>query len=82
MLKVLIVEDEDIIRRGLVYTIDWLSMGWMAVGAAADGIEGLEMIKKHAPDLVLTDIIMPRLNGMEMLEAAKRENLPLFKSIS
>lgn len=81
MLKVLIVEDEEIIRRGLVYTIDWLSMDCMVVGAAENGREGLEMMQQHEPDIVVVDIIMPEMTGIEMLEAAK--NLPVqpFKSI-
>lgn len=81
MLKVLIVEDEDIIRQGLMYTIDWLSLGWMVVAAAADGQEGLTLIKEHKPDLVLTDIIMPKMNGIEMLETARKEKLSAFRSV-
>lgn len=71
MLKVLIVEDEEIIRRGLVYTLDWLSMNCMVVGAAETGKEGLEMLQTFEPDIVIADIIMPEMSGIEMLEAAK-----------
>ena len=81
MLKVLIVEDEDMIRKGLAYTIDWLSMDCMIVGDAENGKVGLAMIKKHRPDIVILDIIMPEMNGIEMLEMAKNLNLPPFKSI-
>lgn len=70
MLKVLIVEDEDIIRKGLVYAIDWLSMECVVVDAACDGREGLEKILQHRPELVITDIKMPRMNGIEMIERA------------
>ncbi len=79
MLKVLIVEDEDIIRNGLVHTINWLEMGCSVVGAARDGIQGLEMIMKYSPDFVITDIKMPRLGGIEMLNLAQKERS--FKSI-
>lgn len=69
MLKVVIVEDEEIIRKGLVYTIDWLSMGCLIVGEACDGIQGLKLIQEQKPDLVITDIKMPVMNGLEMLES-------------
>jgi two-component system response regulator YesN len=81
MLKVLIVEDEEIIRRGLVYTIDWLSMDCMVVGAAENGKEGLAMLEQYEIDLVIADIIMPRMNGIEMLEKAKSMEIKPFKSI-
>jgi len=68
MLKVLIVEDEDIIRKGLVLTIDWLSMGCVVAGAADNGADGLKLIEEHKPDLVITDIKMPVMDGIEMLE--------------
>lgn len=73
MLKVLIVEDEDIIRKGLCYTIDWLSMGYILVGDSANGLEGLEKIKELRPDVVIADIKMPKLNGIDMISEAKKE---------
>lgn len=79
MLKVLIVEDEDIIRKGLVYTINWLEMNCSVIGAAQNGAEGLEMIRSLSPDLVLTDIRMPRMDGLEMVKKAQESNF--FKVI-
>ena len=58
MLNLVIVEDEEIIRRGLVCTIDWLKMGAKVVGEAANGKEALEVIKATKPDVILTDIKM------------------------
>jgi len=81
MLKVLIVEDEEIIRRGLVYTIDWLSMDCMVVGAAENGKEGLVMLEKYEIDLVIADIMMPEMSGIEMLEIARSMAIKPFKSI-
>jgi len=81
MLKVLIVEDEEIIRRGLVYTIDWMSMDCMVVGAAENGKEGLAMLEQYEIDLVIADIIMPIMTGIEMLEAAQKLRIKPFKSI-
>lgn len=48
MYKVLIVEDEDIIRNGLTYMVDWPKLNCIVVGRAADGIEGLAKIKEPA----------------------------------
>lgn len=73
MLKVLIVEDEDIIRKGLVYTIDWLSMNCVVVADAKDGEEGLEKILEIKPDVVITDIRMPKMDGIEMVRRAQKE---------
>jgi len=81
MLKVLIVEDEEIIRRGLVYTIDWMSMDCMVVGAAENGKDGLAMLQQYEIDIVIADIIMPIMTGIEMLEAAQSMDIKPFKSI-
>ena len=75
MLHILIVEDEEIIRSGLQYTIDWLSMDACVIGSAANGQEGLEMIKQLTPDIVLTDIRMPVLDGLEMIRQAQELGL-------
>ncbi|HYE81991.1 MAG TPA: response regulator [Clostridia bacterium] len=74
MLKVLIIEDEDIIRKGLVHTIDWLSMGCIIAGDADSGLEGLKLIEEHKPDLVITDIKMPVMDGITMLKQALANN--------
>lgn len=79
LLKVIIVEDEDIIRKGLVSTLDWVEMDCMVVADAKDGIEGLEMILELKPDVVITDIKMPRLDGIGMLRQAS--SMLRFKSI-
>ncbi len=73
MLKVLIVEDEDIIRKGLAYTIDWLSLGFVLCGEASNGEEGLNKIRELEPDVVIADIMMPKLNGIEMIRKARED---------
>ena len=81
MIKVLVVEDEDIIRRGLIGTIDWLSAGYTVVGEAVNGKDGLEKIEEYKPDLVITDIRMPVMDGLEMLREAQEKNLKFEKII-
>ena len=57
MLRILIAEDEGIIRKGLVYTVDWLSMDCVVVAEAANGREGLEKILEYRPDVVIYDVL-------------------------
>ncbi|MBM7599192.1 two-component system response regulator YesN [Virgibacillus halotolerans] len=68
MYKVLIVEDESIIRKGLSYKVNWLENNCFVVGNAADGKDGLIKIKELKPDIVITDIRMPFKDGIQMLE--------------
>lgn len=70
--RVLIVEDEEIIRLGLVSTVDWLSMQCSVVGTAEDGDVGLKMIQELQPDIVIADIRMPGMNGMDMIEEGRK----------
>ena len=79
MLRVLIAEDEEMIRKGLVYTTDWLSMDCVVVAEAADGRDGYEKILEYRPDVVITDICMPFMAGIEMIKKASEQ--VRFKSI-
>ena len=71
MFKVIIIDDEEIIREGLRTVIDWESLGCTIIGEAVDGDDGLEMVKSNEPDIVFTDIRMPGLNGLEMISKIK-----------
>lgn len=73
LLKVVVVEDEEIIRKGMIFSINWLDMECIVAGSAQDGQEGLEVIRRVQPDVVLTDILMPRMSGLEMIEQALTE---------
>lgn len=73
MYKVLIVEDEDIIRKGLAYKVNWLHYDCNVVGKAVDGVDGLAKIKELQPDIVITDIRMPFKDGIQMLEESRSE---------
>ncbi len=67
MIDVVIVEDETYIRRGMVVTTPWESLGCRVVGEAGDGREGYDLIRRLKPDIVITDVDMPVLDGIEML---------------
>jgi two-component system, response regulator YesN len=71
MFKILIIDDEEIIREGLRSVIDGASFGCILVGEAEDGDEGIEMVGSLKPDIVFTDIRMPGLNGLEMISKIK-----------
>lgn len=79
MLRVLIAEDEDIIRKGLIFTTDWLGMNCVVAAEAANGQEGLEKILECRPDIVIADIHMPLMDGIEMIRRASET--VKFKSI-
>lgn len=72
MLKVLVVDDEAVVRRGIALGVDWASMGCVVVGEAANGEEGLLAAERYSPNLVITDIRMPKLDGIEMLRELRR----------
>ena len=73
MLKVVVIEDEELVRRGIVMAVDWASVDCEGVGEASNGEAGLELIARERPDIVVTDIRMPRMDGLEMLRRLREE---------
>lgn len=78
MYGLLIVDDEDTIRNGLAHTIDWNSMGFKVVGTASNGRKVLEMLGELNPDVILADIRMPGLSGVELAKKVARDNPDVF----
>lgn len=71
MFNVLIVDDEPIIRKGLVNVIEWNKLDCQVCGEACDGIRGIEMIKEKIPDIIMVDINMPGIDGLTMIKETK-----------
>lgn len=71
-MKLLIVDDEPLTRTGLKESLDLKALGVDQVILADDGIHGLEAARKDPPDLVLTDVRMPRMSGVEMAERIRK----------
>ena len=80
MLKVFLVEDEFVVREGIKKNIDWKSHGYDFCGEASDGELAFPMIQKAKPDIVITDIRMPFMDGLELSKLIKKE-LPQIEII-
>ncbi len=74
MYKVLIVDDELLVRIGLKTTIDWEGIGFSVVAEASNGELGLEQYRKYLPDVVFTDIRMPKKDGLWLIEEIRKES--------
>ena len=73
MYKVIIVDDEPVIVRGLSKTVDWKKWNCEVVGAAESGQEGMRLIAQVQPDILFSDISMPGLDGLSMIAAMRSE---------
>lgn len=71
MLKVVVVEDEYYVRKGIVQTFDWKKLDCEVVGEASNGRDGITVIEEQKPDLVIVDIEMPVIDGLEMVKILK-----------
>lgn len=74
MYKLLLVDDERIIREGIANLIDWASNDIEFIGTAKNGVEAYEIILKENPHIVITDIRMPLMDGLELIEKVKKIN--------
>lgn len=73
MYRVVLVDDERLILEGLSRVVKWQELGCEVIGTAQDGREGLELIRKNKPDIVISDIRMPNMDGLAMLAALRSE---------
>ena len=76
-MKLLIVDDEMPIRKGLEHGIDWAAIGIDQVFSAENGLVALDLCHKHKPELVITDIRMPGINGLELSQQILRLYSPV-----
>lgn len=72
--NLMIVEDEDTIRQGLVHQVPWERFGFTVMAEARHGREALEMMEANLPDAVLTDIKMPVMNGIDLMAAIRQRH--------
>ncbi|MFK0522745.1 response regulator [Paenibacillus illinoisensis] len=80
MYRVLLVDDEEDVREGLVIEVDWEALDLRIVGLAENGREALEMAERVEPDIVVTDISMPFMDGLELARRLRERN-PLVKVV-
>lgn len=73
MLKVLIVEDEEMIRQGIVLTVDWAALDCVVVAEAANGVEALAAVDQWHPGLIITDLKMPQMDGIQLLTRLREQ---------
>lgn len=76
MIDVIIVDDEPLIRDGLVKLFSWKDYQMQVSAVFPNGSLALEYLEKHAADIIITDIKMPVMNGIELMQECQRRNLP------
>jgi len=77
MFKVLLVDDERVILDGISRFVNWQALGTELAGTARNGLEALEIITSHQPDIVITDILMPGMDGLELIAKVRELELPV-----
>lgn len=74
MYKMIVVDDEYLVRLGITETVDWKEQGVEVVATAVNGKDGLEKIRALNPDVVISDVKMPVMSGVEMVKTLHEEN--------
>lgn len=77
MYKVLIVDDEPFIQEGLHHIIHWEELGLEITGQAFNGAEAMKVLQATKVDILITDIKMPKMNGLELIREIRRQELPV-----
>lgn len=78
MLKIMVVDDDYSVRDGMIRAINWTRMGCRVTASAGDGVEALKLIEKDAPDIIFTDVVMPNLDGIGLMEAVCKRFPQIF----
>ncbi|WP_223594343.1 response regulator [Neobacillus bataviensis] len=72
MIKVLLADDELIVRKGLIATVDWAKFNMEVIADAPNGQKAWELFQEHSPEVVITDIVMPEMTGIELARKIKQ----------
>ena len=75
MLRVLLVDDEPFILQGLRAMIDWEAEGFCIAGTVENGKQAVEFLKQESVSLIIADIRMPEMNGLELLQKVRNEHI-------
>lgn len=81
LLKVLLVDDEPFIRKGLITLIDWETEGYRIEGEASNGYNAIQMLKQNSYDLIISDIKMPEMDGIELITYVRENNISEAKFV-
>ena len=73
MYRILIVDDEALVRRGIKKSINWNELDIEMVAEAENGVEALEQVLENVPDIILLDICMPKMDGLEFASIIKQK---------
>ena len=72
MYKTVIIDDEPIIRKGIKSVLNWEQLGCTICGEASDGQQGVQLIERLRPDIIITDIKMPQMDGLTMVRSIRQ----------
>lgn len=90
MIKLLIVDDEPLVQIGIKSMLNWADYNIEVCGAAMNGAVALKMIEEYSPEIVITDIRMPIMNGLELAKTCRKlmgrflclSSLPAMKNLN
>lgn len=74
MLRVIVADDEPVIRNGIVHLIESSGLDLKVAGTAEDGREAVELVQKLDPEIIIMDINMPQLNGLEAIGEIRKSS--------